>query len=161
MTDIIRVNSTIFSWNSTSMKIALTPYNGIMSIDYEEKRERKVVYGMKRDGKPLGKTSGKYSVPSVSLKMLRTTWEKLSTDLTVLGLGSIGDAEFPMLFQAYEPVLTTDLPQTVLFENCTIDGIKHSHAEGTDELTTELEIGCLQLTQNGKRLWSVVRGLGI
>lgn len=156
MSDIIRVNNTILSWNSFSFKINGIPWIGIKSFNYEQKRERKVVYGAKRDGKPLGKTSGKYSVASCSLTMLRDSYDLLTTELTALGLGSYGDAEFTFIAQYIEPGLT---PITVVGTGCTIDGEKDGNDEGTDELTTEVEIGCLSLLKNGKSLASLVRAV--
>jgi hypothetical protein len=158
MTDLLRVNSTILSWTSCMFRFDGIPYNGILEFNYEEKRERKVVHAARRDGRPLGKTAGKYSVPSMSLKMLRDSADKLTDYLTIKGLGSYGDAEFMISVQYVEPVPGA-IPITVLCETCTIDGVKDSNAEGTDELATEFEIGCLQLTKNGKRLWSVVRSI--
>lgn len=157
MTDIIRINNTILSWHSCSFRIMAIPFNGILEFSYELKRERKVVYGAKRDGKPLGKTSGKYSVPSCSLKMLRDSADTLTTLLTPLGLGSYGDAEFVLTCQYIEPVIA--LPITVICTGCTIDGEKDSNAEGVDELLTEFEIGCLNITKNGKSLASLIRAI--
>lgn len=159
MPDVIRVNHTLYSWPSCSFKIDSQPFEGIVELNYEQKRERKVVYAAKRDGRPLGKTAGKYSVPSLTLKMLRDSADALTTYLSAKGLGSYGDPEFGMMLQVAEPVVGA-LPITVLMETCTIDGKKDAHAEGIDELVTEFEIGCLQLTENGKRLWSVIRSLG-
>jgi hypothetical protein len=156
MTDILRVNNTILSWNSFSLKIDGIPYIGIKSFDYEQKRERKVVHAAKKDGTPLGKTSGKYSVPTCSLTMLRDSYDKLTTYLTAKGLGSYGDAEFVFIAQYIEPLQP---PITVIGTGCTIDGEKESQAEGTDELVTEIEIGCLRLLKNGKSLASLVRAI--
>lgn len=156
MTDILRVNNTIISWNSFSWKLDGIPYNGILGFDYEQKRERKVVYAAKRDGRPLGKTSGKYSVPTCTLTVLRDTWDKISTQLTLKGLGSFGDAEFAFISQFIEPLQT---PMTVIGTGCTIDGVKHTNQEGIDELVTEVTIGCLNLLENGKSLASLVRAI--
>lgn len=156
MTDIVRVNNTILSWNSFSFKIDGIPYNGITGFDYEQKRERKVVYGAKRDGRPLGKTSGKYSVPTCVLTMLRDSADKLTTYLTAKGLGSYGDAEFTFVAQYIEP---GQPPITVIGTACTIDGEKDGNQEGVEELHTEFEIGCLEIIKNGKRLASVIRSV--
>ena len=157
MTDIVRINSTILSWESCSFRFNGIPFNGILEFSYELKRERKVVYGAKRDGTPLGKTAGKYSVPSCSLKMLRDSADMLTSLLTPFGLGSYGDAEFVIIAQYMEPIAA--LPITVICSGCTIDGEKDSNAEGIDELTTEFEIGCLKITKNGKSLSSIVRSI--
>ena len=156
MTDLIRINNTILSWNSTSFKFDGVPYNGILGFDYDQKRERKVVHAAKRDGRPLGKTAGKYTVPTMTLTMLRDSADKLTTQMTLKGLGSYGDAEFIVIAQYIEPL---QLPVTVICTGCTIDGEKDSNQEGVDELTTEFTIGCLEVIKNGKRLASVIRAL--
>ena len=158
MTDILRINNLIVGWNSASFYIdGLDPYNGITSINYEQKRERKVVYGMRRDGTPLGKTSGKYSVPNVSITFLRDSYDKLTTYLTLKGLGSYGDAEFAFSLLYSEPKAGTII--SIIGTGCTIDGEKDSQQEGTDELVTEVEIGCLSILRNGKPLYSLARNL--
>ncbi len=156
MTDLLRINNTILSWNSCSFKFDSIPYNGILGFDFDEKRERKVVHAAKRDGRPLGKTSGKYSVPTCSLRMLRDSWDKLSTQLTLKGLGSYGDAEFVVVCQYIEPFQT---PITVICAGCTVDGVKEANQEGVDELVTEIEIGCLSIIKNGKSLASLIRAV--
>jgi hypothetical protein len=115
-----------------------------------------VVYAAKRDGRPLGKTTGKYSVPTCTLTVLRDTWDKMSTQLTLKGLGSFGDAEFAFISQFVEPL---QAPITVIGTGCTIDGVKHTNQEGIDELVTEVTIGCLALLENGKSLASLIRAV--
>ncbi len=156
MTDILRINNTIYSHNSCSFKIDAAPYTGITSFDYEQKRERKIVYGARKSGTPLGWTSGKYTVPPIRLVMLKDSADKLTTFLSLKGLGSYGDAEFNITLQAVEP---GQLPITVVCDPCCITGKKDTTAEGIEELLTELEIACLKITENGKRLWSLVREL--
>lgn len=153
MTDILRTSTTIFSWTSFTLKIDGIPYNGVKAFDYDQKRERKVVHAAKRDGVALGKTSGKYTC-SASLTMLRDSYDKLTTQLTASGLGSYGDATFTFIAQYIEPF---QLPITVVGTGCTIDGEKDGNVEGVDELTTEVEIGCLRLLRNGKSLASLQR----
>jgi hypothetical protein len=156
MTDIVRINNTILSWNSCSFKFDGIPYNGITGFDYDQKRERKVVHAAKRDGRPLGKTSGKYTVPTCTLTMLRDSADKLTTYLTAKGLGSYGDAEFTLIAQYVEP---GQPPITVIATACTIDGEKDTNQEGVDELVTEFTIGTLEIIKNGKRLASVLRSV--
>jgi len=158
--NIIRINHTIFSWTSCAFQINGEPWKGIVEVNWEQKRERKVVYAANQDGTPLGKTSGKYSVTGFTLKMLRDSAEALKLELSALGLGSYGDAEFVFSGQMIEPVVGS-VPITFIGETCTIDGEKEGHAEGVDELVTEFEIGCLAFTSNGLRLWSVTREIGL
>lgn len=146
----------MYSWTSTRFLINGSPFQGLVACDYEEKRERKVVYAARQDGTPIGWTAGKYSVPTFSMKFLRASWDDLSTDLTVLGAGSYGDAIWNFLLQTIEPVPGA-VPITRVGDPCVVMGVKESHEEGIDELVTEVDIGCLSMLVNGKRLWSAIR----
>lgn len=164
MTDIVqtRLNGSPYSAASCSWNIALAPYVGITALNYEDKRERKLVYASRKAGTPLGMTAGKYSVGAVSITMLRSSFDILSTGLTILGLGSFGDAVFPIVATYSEPAaqLQGVAPIVVMIDGCRITGVKESFAEGFDELLTDVEIMAMSITRNGKRLWSLVNGLG-
>jgi hypothetical protein len=151
---ILRLNSTILSWQSSQFSIMGVPYEGLLSIDFEQARERKIVKGMRRDGTPLGKTSGTYSVKGLTVRFLPDTYDLITTQLTALGLGSYGDAEFPIIFQYVEPL---KLPQTIIWTGCTIDGEKDGLAEGIDEAGVDVTIGALTCVRNGKFLYSLQR----
>lgn len=163
MTDIVetRLNGTPFSATSCSWSIALAPFIGITALNYEQKRERKLVHASRRDGTPLGMTSGKYSVGSLGITMLRSSYQRLIEILTPLGLGSYGDASFPILATYSEPqaILAGVLPVTIDIEGCRIVGEKDSYQEGVDELVTEVELMAMSIKRNGLRLWSVVNSI--
>lgn len=156
--DSVRLNGTMYSWTSCEFTIDSLEYEGFLDVDYEQKRERKVVFGARRDGRPLGKTAGKYTVPTLTLKVLRATAKMIKEYLTAQGLGSFGDAVFTLAISVYEPDVI-DTPITVIFETCTFDGEKNGHSEGIDELVTEITVGCLSLTENQMQLWSLLRGI--
>jgi hypothetical protein len=160
MPDRIRIGHTIYSWTSCRFQIDGQPWKGVVAMDWEQKRERKVVYDAQPDGRPIGKTAGKYSVSAFTMKMLRDSATALKEYLTATGLGSYGDAEFSITVQTVEPALGL-VPTTWVASVCTIDGEKDGHEEGIDELLTEFEIGCLSLKENGLQLWSLTRGLGL
>lgn len=158
MTDQIRLNNTVFSHQSCQWKLDAIPYDGILSMDFEEKRERKIVYAAKKAGRPIGWTAGKYTVPPIKLVMLKASGHRLLQQMTVKGLGSYGDAEFNMTMQNIEP---GNVPITHVFEPVCITGVKDGTAEGVEELTLEFEMACLSITRDGMRLWSVLRSLGL
>lgn len=157
MTDLIRISNDILSWHSQLLKIDGIPFNGFTALNHGEKRERTIVHAGRRDGRPVGKTAGKYSANPIALTMLRDSADKLTTYLTAKGLGSYGDAEFVLFMQAIEAKAGALI--TVVATGCTIDSINEPSQEGIDPLLTEFEIGAMELTKNGKRLWSVVRGI--
>lgn len=161
MTDLIetRLNDQPFSATSCTWNIALAPFVGVTHLGYSEKRERKLVHGSRRDGTPLGITGGKYSVDSLTITMLRSSAQRLIEILTVLGLGSYGDAVFPIVAKYYEPLRPQVPPIVVDIEGCRITGMKDDYQEGIDELVTDIDLMGLALTRNGMRLWSVVNGV--
>ncbi len=165
MTDILetRLNDVPFSATSCSWNIALAPFVGITALNYSEKRERKLVHASRRDGTPLGMTSGKYSVDSLSMTMLRSSFQRLVEVLTLVGLGSYGDARFPIIATYSEPLALAAgvLPVTIDIAGCRITGVKDGYQEGIDELVTEVEMMAMALTRNQLRLWSVLNGLGV
>jgi hypothetical protein len=158
----LRLNTAIYSWDDCLFMIdnqritpAGNPWN-IVALDYEQKRERKVVYTNRRSGRPRGKTRGKYSVPSCSLKLLVAQAVELEQYLQQQGVGSFGDAEFILTIQISTPGIIGAVPITIIAEGCTIDDEKQSHEEGIDEIVTELEIGVLTISRNGLKLWSTI-----
>jgi hypothetical protein len=158
--DRVRVNKTQYSWTSTLFKIDNFPTRQIASVDYEQKRDIKIVYASKQDGTPMGWTSGKYLVPAFSIKMLREGADALTDYLSVKGLGSYGDAEWSFMAQLSEPVVGL-LPITMRGAPCRIIGEKDAYEEGIDEVLTEYAIGCLFMKKNGKQLWSAQRSIGV
>jgi hypothetical protein len=162
MTDVLRVNNTILSWNSTICNIASAPFNGLLSIDYGHERKRKKVWGSRRDGRALGRTAGKYEPQEVSIKMLADSWDVLSTILTAIGLGSYGDAEFPFFLQSAEPGIPlagSNPTLTVVMTDCCITSVHDGSAEGIDEKVKDITIDTMQLFENGKILNSLIRAV--
>lgn len=163
LVDFIRVNNTRYSWNSVSHRVDMQRTRGIVAVDYEQKRERKMVYAGNQSGTPLGWTAGKYSVPTFTLRMLKE-WANTFTDyLTTGGLinpgaGSFGDAEWTFTQQVVEPVVGA-VPIIMVATPCAVVGKKDVAEEGIDELVTEFEIATMAITENNKRLWSAVREL--
>lgn len=162
--DSVRVNSTTYAWSSSIFLIDGVGIEGIVSVDYEEKREVDVVHAARQDGRPVAWAgSGKYSVPSFKVKMLKDTFADVQAMLAVggmlgPGLGSYGDAIFTFQLQCVEPLVAA-LPITTVAAPCRITGKREAREEGIAALMTELDISCLQLIENGIPLWSLVRSL--
>jgi hypothetical protein len=162
MTDLLetRLNDTIFSATSSEFNILGAPFVGILSLDYEQKRERKLVYGARKDGTPLGMTGGKYGIGSFGMSMLRSSYQRLIELLSLKGFGSYGDASFPISAVYAEPLaLLKGVPPIVIaIEGCRIISEKDTNKEGIDEAVTEVGLAAMSLTRNGMRLWSVING---
>lgn len=161
MPDLPRVSDLVLSWNSGRLVVGGVPMNGYGSFDCEHGRTRKIVYGQKRDGTPLGKTSGKYEPKPITISFLLDQYTKLLMPVLALqGIGSRGDASFTVMYQYMEllnPLLTT----TFTFTGCTIDNEKHSGTEGPDEAKIDVTIGPLACIIDASPLSSVAGALGL
>jgi hypothetical protein len=162
MTDVLRVNDTIYSWNSCRFSIADMPYIGILSLDFADALDAPYVWGAKRSGRPLGTVSGKYTPQDVKLVTLRDTADDITTMLTALAVttalsSSYGKARFPVLLQVSEELPSgVGLPAlTVLLDTCRIVGVHETQDEGTEKLVTEFTIKPLSISRNGKTLWAL------
>jgi len=161
MSDLIRVGSTLYGFNSESFKFDGVPYQGIQGVSSSEKRTRKLVRAAKRSGTPMGRTSGVYEPGMITIKMLKDSAQVLLTQLALKGLGSFGDTEFTFTAQVWEPAIGPITPILFLATGCTLDELKDDAQEGPDETTTELSIQPLMILRNGVRLASLIREIPI
>ena len=158
----LRVNNTTFAWASSILQIDGFGIEGFLSIDYEQKREVKVVHAARQSGLPVAWAGGgKYTVPSFKTKMLKDTWMVVKSylaagGLIAPGLGSYGDAQVSITLQAVDPTILSP-PLTLVASPARVVGDRESRAEGVDELVQEVDWSVLQLVENGIPLWSVVR----
>lgn len=161
--NITRVNRVPYSGQSLAHYFAGFPYKGVQEVNFKETRELKLVYGAQQDGTPLGLTAGVYKIDSFDFTLLRDSALQLMSDLTALGNGSYGDAEFAYLLQVYEPVTPSSVPIQTLITGARIVGVEDGNARGADELVTKFSAMALYLTRtyNGTslQLWSAVRSL--
>lgn len=159
----LRVNNTIYSWESTRYLIGGIPYTGIVATDYEVTRERKKVWAARQDGRGLGWTAGKYEVKSLKIKMLQDTAFAFKSDCAGIlgGVGSVGDAEFPIMIQTVEQAAQAIglLPTTKNFYPCTVVGEVEAREEGIDELLVQFTLMCMNMDENGLTLASLQRQL--
>lgn len=163
MSDLIqtRLNTNLYSAASCSWLINAIPYEGITALSYSDKRERALVFASRKDGKPLGVTGGQYQVDSLSITMLRASANQLMLDLTPVGLGSFGNADFPIVatYSEVAAQLRGEQPIVVVINGCRITGVKEGFATGTDALITEFTLMALSLTRNGMSLANIVAGV--
>ena len=152
MTDKLRVNSKEFSWNSCDFKLDGIPYEGLASIDYGQKRERKKVKGMNRSGAPIARTGGAYEPQAVKIRFLKSTWNLITTALTLVGGGSYGDAEVTGTLQISERLLP---PQITVFERMAVASEADAFSEDGEPLYVDVEFDVMGIVENGKRLSSL------
>ncbi len=103
------------------------------------------MHGGQQDGVPIGITAGIYKLDSLSWTLLRDSAAGLMVDLTLLGLGSYGDAEFTYMLQLFEPVVPPSIPITTVITGCRVTGIDEKYDAGAEELVTEVSAQGLYL----------------
>ncbi len=141
------------------------PLKGVVACNYKEKLEAEHVYDDDRTGTPVGSTSGRYSVESFSITLLRSSWNcvgpipGLMQRLTLLGLGSFGAARFPFVAEYSEPLSPLQTCVDAL-AYCRIVGVEDDYSEDIKALVTKLDLMALGMTRNGTNtLWDVKRAL--
>ncbi len=155
------LNGSILSAKSCQFFMpAPVPIRGILACNYKEKLEAENVYDDDRTGMPVGSTSGRYSVESFSITMLRTRWVELMPVLSLMGLGSIGAARFPFVAEYSEQL---DPLHTVVdaIYSCRITGIEDDYSEDIKALVTKLDLMALGMTRNGNTLFDLKRAVPI
>lgn len=163
---VSRVNGYIYSYTSTSHFFEGVPYKGVSKVEYKQSRKRVFAGAAQQDGTPLGVTSGVYRVESLSFTLLRDSADQLRSDLSAIGGGSYGDAQFSYMLQVFEPGNVTGLPSTTLITGCVIEEDNESQEfseDGGPVLATEFTCKAMFVTKtvNGtpQQLWSLVRSL--
>ena len=157
--DEIRQQGTIYSGKSCLFDFGFDYVEGCMKAATEAKRERKLVPGSRRDGRPLGFTAGKFVPGTFKFALLSTTASMLNEYLGAQSLGSITDTIFQPTVQLYEPDKLADVPITVRFVNAVITSWAENYDEGIDETVTEYEAMFIDVQRNNFLFWSAMRNI--
>jgi hypothetical protein len=151
MSDAIRVNGNLLSWGSLSMKIDGEPYFGFTSIQWAEKRERVLAWGMGRHHAPIGRSAGKYTPDPVKLVGWNHAIKAARLALAKRGSGSYGDVEFQIVLQGVEA--ESDNAFTCVFDRCVWTGNSNSCEESADPLKEEIEVSTMSITRDDLALY--------
>lgn len=152
MTDKLRINSKEFSWNSCEFKLLAVPYEGILSIDFGQKRERKKVAGMNRSGRPIARTRGKYEPHAVKIRYLASTFERIKIQTAPLGLGSYGDAEVTATLSIFEVGIP---PRITVFDRMVVADESEAYSDDGEALGVDVEYDVMSILTNGIPLFSL------
>ncbi|OJY30900.1 MAG: hypothetical protein BGO98_29525 [Myxococcales bacterium 68-20] len=155
--DLVLLNGTPFSYHSVSLRYDNIPLEGFLGFDWEEGRERAIVYAGKRSGVPIGRTAGKVVYAPMNLKLLESSANTFLDYLTLKGLGSWTTAEFTLTLSRVE----RDAPPIVtIFGRCTADKKKNSYAEGVEASAVDFTLSTLSIVENGRTAASLIRSIG-
>lgn len=158
MADQIRVNGNLLSWGSLIMKIDGEPFTGFTSIQYADKRERVLAYGMGRHHAPYGRSRGKYTPDPLKLTGWKSSIKLMRFALANKAGGSYGDYEFQVVLQGVEE---DDEPFTVEFDRCVWVGNSASDEESADPLKEEIEISTMSIRRDTLTLYDTRGGAGV
>ncbi len=166
---MLRVGKKTFSWNSTKAKLAGVPTEKLRSVDWDEKITRELVYAMRRDGTPLGATSGKYEGGMLKLKFLVEDWFGTGIlnpgflDLLTLGKSvGLADVELDFNLQWFEEVVspTSGGVININFPTLVVANPKVALAESTTASEVDVDFLVIDPIQSsGTQLPSLIRAL--
>ena len=103
MADQIRVNGTLHSWGSITVKIRNERYSGFTAISYGDGIERSYAYGMGRSHAPRGTSRGKYVPEPVAVTGYKASVQELRRALAEAAGGvSYGHIRFDVIVEYTE-----------------------------------------------------------
>src|SRR5690349_19797360 len=155
--DAIRVNGNQISWGSIVLKVGGARMFGWTSIDFGDKLEMTLAWGMGKHQAPRGRSRGKYTPDPVKLKGPKSTVHELRQSLADLSAdgASYGTVEFEIVVQFSE---RDEPPITVEIERCRFAANRASHEESADPLQDEIEISCMKRRDDGLVLFDESEG---
>jgi hypothetical protein len=163
---MVRIGKRIFSWNSAKLRVGGFATEKATKVDWGEKINDELVRGMRRDGTPLGVTSGDYEADVLSIGFLVDEFygngaqQGIAQKLSVAaGTAGLSDVEFDVFLQMIEEQVGV---VTVTFPVCRITAPKMSMARGPAGVEVDVGIRVIDpIVVNGIKLASVQRGLTI
>lgn len=132
------INGTRFEYASIEIKAAGKRYVGVKSIDYSQDLEPGQVYGT--HAQKIGRTRGELK-PDGSMEM----YKEEATNL-IVGLGpGYMEVVFDIVVNYSEGLnIVTDT-----IKGCRIKKVSDSHSQGTDAITTKLDLDVMSILFNG------------
>lgn len=158
--DLVRIGNRVFGAKSCAFSVMGVPYVGITAVKYGDSLEREHVWGMNKDGTPLGMTPGKYTPDDLSITMLKDVFQsKFLTQMAALSAafgapGSFGAAPFVFVAQYSEGALP---PSVDTISGCQIVKTEDDIAEGTGALVTVITCKVISLMRNGLTIYDRTR----
>lgn len=152
MADTQRVNGFITSWGDIAFKLDDERYYGVTEINYGDTRARTKVYGMRRDGLPIGRTRGKYEASEVTAKMTYPAWVELRDALAAQATdsASFGDVIFQGEVQ-YTYGESDETHTDELIDLC-VTGVTVGASEGPDAIMVDITMDCMSIKRDGLTL---------
>lgn len=152
------INGRAYDWSSVVIRIDGVEFEGVQSIKYAQKRERKKVRGQGGNRRPIAVTPGQYNAEDATIGVEKRTADQIREHLSKrAGDGkSYGDALFPITVQYIEDGIKPIKDE--LFSCWIIGDDGGGEESSSDEAKEELQIGVLWIVRNGKTLYRARRG---
>jgi hypothetical protein len=149
--DTVRIRGKAFSAASVVLRVAGLRLSGWSAIDWDQKRERKMVFPQDETQEPDAITKGKTTPGVLKITMRRETAQLVKEHLaSKAGSTSYGDAEGWGTTLQY--VEGTKKPVVLEFRNQWWASGAGSEKDGIDESNENVELGFLKLLENGLTL---------
>jgi hypothetical protein len=153
MADSTLINGDVHNWTSVRIKKNGQSWSGVTAINWSQKRERAMLYGAAKHGAPRGRTSGKYSVDSASMKMAKGSAAIFKKELAQQAPDqkSFGNVEFDITVQF---IASGEQAITVELQRCVITGTSSTNEESsTDALVEEFTLSVMRVVEDGLTLY--------
>lgn len=150
MGDILRVNNNLVSWSSYILGLNGLRYSGLTEISYGDKLEVTPGYGMSRSHSPIGRTSGKYVVEPLKMKVFQHVAKEIRDDLIRISPDrTLSTPQIPITLQYYEYGLEAHM---VYFEGARFVSETDSISESADAPMVDIEWSILKIWRDGVTL---------
>lgn len=162
MADLLRVNGNVIGWGSTKFKINGTNFRGITEINWGEKLDSTLVYGMGRHMAPQGGTAGKYIPDLVTGKGRFATVNAMKKQIAALSPSgrSYGSIRFSGVVFYTEPAPIGSVGESHRVEFAGLKWVetKTSNAEGSDPTSQDFSFQVLAIREDGLVLFDDSEG---
>lgn len=158
--DLVRIGNRVYGQKSCGFSVEGVPYVGIQAVKYGDALEREHVWGMNKDGTPLGMTPGKYVPDDLAITFLKDVFQskflpQMAAMSALFGApGSYGAAPFTFIAQYAEGALP---PSVDTVSGCQIVKTEDDVAEGSGALVTVVTCKVISLSRNGLTLFDRTR----
>jgi hypothetical protein len=133
------INGNKFAWSSVDLRADGNRYLGVKSLNYSQELAPGEVYGT--HAQKIGRTRGELK-PDGALEMFKQDADAM--------LNAFGNGYMEHSFDVYAAYREGTTISTVVLHGCRIKKVDDSHSQGTDALTTKLDLDVMWIERNNQ-----------
>jgi hypothetical protein len=138
------INGVRWDYSCVEVRIGVTPFRGVKSINYADGKEPGDVFGT--GAQRVGRTRGQYK-PEGSIELYEQEWRDLLAALPPM-VGYL-EAIFPIII-TYQSTMISALKVDVLY-GCQIKKVSSDRQEGSDAITVKLDLDIMRIERDGRQ----------